>query len=106
MLSDRGSFSCFFRHSTEAAPSCPEWAAVSLLHPPFQGGWGVTYERSFSVTYERSFSVTCERSFGNNKSPNLLRKAGWGNYDRFCFHQKISECELEWILLESIEYSA
>ena len=27
-------------------------------------------------------------------------------YDRFCFHQKISECELEWIFLESIEYSA
>ncbi len=33
-------------------------------------------------------------------------KAGWGNYDRFRFRQKISECELEWILLESIEYSA
>ena len=27
-------------------------------------------------------------------------------YDRFRFHQKIPECELEWILLESIEYSA
>ena len=27
-------------------------------------------------------------------------------YDRFRFHQKISECELQWILLESVEYSA
>ena len=40
------------------------------------------------------------------KIPNPLRKAGWGNYDRFCFHQKISDCELQWILLESVEYSA
>ena len=44
--------------------------------------------------------------FRKMKIPNLLRKAGWGNYDRFRFRQKISECELEWILLESIEYSA
>ena len=44
--------------------------------------------------------------FRKMKILNLLRKAGWGNYDRFCFLQKISECELEWILLEGIEYSA
>ena len=24
------------------------------------------------------------------KIPNLLRKAGWGNYDRFCFCLKIT----------------
>lgn len=69
MLSDRGSFSCFFRHSTEAAP----------------------------FFYMK---------FWEMQIPNLLRKAGWGNYDRFRFRQKISECELEGILLESIEYSA
>ena len=40
------------------------------------------------------------------KIPNLLRKAGWGNYDRFCFLQIISDCELQRILLENIEYSA
>ena len=27
-------------------------------------------------------------------------------YDRFCFLQKISDFELQWILLESVEYSA
>lgn len=78
MLSDRGSFSCFFRHSTEAAPS--------FLYEVL--GNANIYE------------------VPKNENPNLLRKAGWGNYDRFRFHQKISECELEWILLESIEYSA
>lgn len=40
------------------------------------------------------------------KSPTCYGIAGWGNYDRFCFHQKISDCELQWILLESVEYSA
>ena len=40
------------------------------------------------------------------KSPTCYGKAGWGNYDRFCFHQKISGCELQRILLESVEYSA
>ena len=44
--------------------------------------------------------------FRKMKIPNLLRKAGWGNYYRFCFHQKISDCELQRILLESVEYSA
>ena len=44
--------------------------------------------------------------FWKQQIPNPLRKAGWGNYDRFRFRQKISECELEWIFLESIEYSA
>jgi hypothetical protein len=68
MLSDRGSFSCFFRHSK--------------LPPLFY------------------------MKFWEMQIPNLLRKAGWGNYDRFRFRQKISDCELEWILLESIEYSA
>ena len=40
------------------------------------------------------------------KIPNLLWESWLGNYDRFCFLQKISDCELQWILLESIEYSA
>lgn len=44
--------------------------------------------------------------FRKMKSPTCYGKAGWGNYDRFCFHQKISDCELQWILLESVEYSA
>ena len=44
--------------------------------------------------------------FRKMKIPNLLRKAGWGNYDRFCFLQIISDCELQRILLESVEYSA
>lgn len=44
--------------------------------------------------------------FRKMKTPTCYGKAGWGNYDRFCFHQKISDCELQWILLESVEYSA
>lgn len=56
--------------------------------------------------YMKFWKIQIYMKFRDMQIPNPLRKAGWGNYDRFCFLQKISECELEWILLESIEYSA
>ena len=39
-------------------------------------------------------------------NPQPAKKSWLGNYDRFCFLQKISDCELQRILLESVEYSA
>ena len=155
MLSDRGSFSCFFRHSTEAAPSCPERAeAPSPGQRPGVYWWFIkrpVRAKALSFAwYFKAFVLTGRQVCGHNypgrcpglgasalsgrvgcnlrtfffcdlrtfffcdlrtffwkqQIPNPLRKAGWGNYDRFRFRQKISDCELQRILLESIEYSA